>query len=88
MPHLDALTLRATFARNGQSRFARPVAKITALVRRFLATPWHAPATPRIRQDLDVRAMEERFGRAADIAEFTRLERDFEARDAGAWNWR
>ena len=88
MPHLDALTLRVTFARNGQSRFASPVAAITAFVRRWLVAPWHVPAAPRIKQDLEVRAMEERFGRAADIAEFTRMERDFEARDASAWNWR
>ena len=64
------------------------MATITAWVRRWLASPWHVPSAPRIRQDLEVRAMEERFGRAADIAEFTRLERDFEARDAAAWNWR
>lgn len=88
MPHLDALTLRATFANNGQSRFARPVAALTAFARRWLVKPWHGAAAPRITQDLEVRAMEERFGRAADIAEFTRMERDFEARDAGGWNWR
>ena len=88
MPHLDALTLRATFARNGQSRFAGPWRRSPRRVRRWLVAPWHAPAAPRIKQDLEVRAMEERFGRAADIAEFTRIERDFEARDAGAWNWR
>jgi len=88
MPHLDALTRHAMFARNGRSPFARPVAAITAFVRRRLVLPWHARPAPRIAQDLEVRAMEERFGRAADIAEFTRLERDFEARDAGGWNWR
>jgi hypothetical protein len=88
MPHLDALTLRATFARNGQSRFAGPVAAITAFVHHWLAAPWHSRSAPRIRQDIEVRALEERFGRAADIAEFTRMERDFEARDAGGWNWR
>jgi len=88
MPHLDALTIRATFTRNGQSRFARPVAAITGRLRRWLVAPWHAQAAPRIRQDLEVRALEERFGRAADIADFTRMERDFEARDGGAWNWR
>ena len=60
---------------------------LDALTRLFVA-PWHAKSAPRITQDLEVRAMEERFGRAADIAEFTRLERDFEARDASAWNWR
>jgi hypothetical protein len=88
MPHLDALTIRVTFARNGQSRFARPVAAITERIRRWLVAPWCAQAAPRIKQDLEVRALEERFGRAADIAEFTRMERDFEARDASAWNWR
>lgn len=87
MPHIDALMLRATFAHDGQSRFARPVAAITGFVRR-LAKPWQVPASPRIKQDLEVRALEERFGRAADIAEFTRMERDFETRDAGGWNWR
>jgi hypothetical protein len=60
---------------------------LDALTRLFV-TPFQVKTTPRITQDLEVRAMEERFGRAADIAEFTRLERDFEARDAGAWNWR
>ena len=60
---------------------------LDALTRLFV-TPFQAKPTPRISQDLEVRAMEERFGRAADFAEFARLERDFEARDAGAWNWR
>jgi hypothetical protein len=60
---------------------------LDALTRLFV-TPFQVKTTPRIAQDFEVRAMEERFGRAADIAEFTRLERDFEARDAGAWNWR
>jgi len=60
---------------------------LDALTRLFVA-PWHAKPVPRIAQDLEVRAMEEWFGRASDIAEFTRMERDFEARDASAWNWR
>ena len=60
---------------------------LDALTRLFV-TPWQVKPAPRIAQDLEVRAMEERFGRAADFAEFTRLERDFEARDGGAWNWR
>ena len=38
MPHLDALTIRVTFARNGQSRFARPVAAITERIRRWLSS--------------------------------------------------
>jgi hypothetical protein len=60
---------------------------LDALTRLFVL-PWNTKSPPRIKQDLEVRALEERFGRAADIAEFTRLEREFEARDAGAWNWR
>ena len=60
---------------------------LDALTRLFV-TPWQPRSASRISQDLEVRAMEERFGRAADFAEFTRLERDFEARDAGGWNWR
>ena len=60
---------------------------LDALTRLFVL-PWNTKSAPRIKQDLEVRALEERFGRAADIAEFTRLEREFEARDAGGWNWR
>ena len=40
---------------------------LDALTRLFV-TPWSAKSAPRISQDLEVRAMEERFGRAADIA--------------------
>jgi hypothetical protein len=60
---------------------------LDALTRLFVS-PWNTKSPSRIKQDLEVRALEERFGRAADIAEFTRLEREFEARDAGGWNWR
>jgi hypothetical protein len=88
MPHLDALTLRVTFARDGQSRFARPVAAITAFVRRMLDAPWATPAAPRIRQDLEVRAIEEAMGRAVDHADLERMERAYDRRDAGGWNWR
>ena len=94
MPHVDGMSLRGTWTAQGQSRFARPVAALTAFVRRWtqaVAKPFHTPAPPRIRQDLEVRALEERFGRAADFADFTRMERDFEQRDAGgmrAWDWR
>ena len=94
MPHLDALSLRTPFTSRGQSRFARPVAAITAFVRhwtRAMGKPFNAPATPRIRQDLEVRALEEYFGRASDFADFERMERDYERRDAGgmrSWDWR
>lgn len=88
MPHLDSLTLRATFARDGQSRFAQPVAAITAFVQRWLTAPWHVRPVPRIRQDLEVRAVEDAMGRAVDHADLERLERAYDRRDAGGWNWR
>ena len=56
-----------------------------------MGKPFNAPATPRIRQDLEVRALEEYFGRASDFADFERMERDYERRDAGGmrtWDWR
>jgi hypothetical protein len=92
MPHLDALTLSLTS--RGQSRFARPVAAATALISRWtdaLRAPFHAPAKPRVRQEIEVRAIEERFGRASDLPDLERMERAYDRRDAGgtgAWDWR
>ena len=92
MLHLDALTLRLTFARDGQSRFARPVAAITSLVQRLLAAPTQAPTQlptpPRIRQDMEVRAIEDAMRHAVDHADLERMERAYDRRDAGGWNWR
>ena len=92
MPHLDALTLRLTFARDGQSRFARPVAAVTSFVHRLLAAPTQvpgqAPTTPRIRQDMEVRAIEDAMRHAVDHADLERMERAYDRRDAGGWNWR
>ncbi|MFO1302454.1 MAG: hypothetical protein U1F54_01910 [Burkholderiales bacterium] len=88
MPHLDALTLRLTFARDGQSRFARPVAAVTSLVQRWFTAPRHAPAAPRIRQDVEVRAIEDAMRHAVDHADLERMERAYDRRDAGGWNWR
>jgi hypothetical protein len=91
MPHLDAMCLPTPSIKKGESRFAKPVAAITDFVRRFAAKPFHGPGKPRIRQDLEVRALEEYFGRASDFADFERLERDYERRDCGgmrSWDWR
>ncbi|MFO1303084.1 MAG: hypothetical protein U1F54_05090 [Burkholderiales bacterium] len=88
MPHVDAFTLRPYFARNGQSRFARPVAAITAFVKRVIAAPSPAPAAPRIRQDMEVRAIEDAMRHAVDHADLERMERAYDRRDAGGWNWR
>jgi hypothetical protein len=86
MPHLDALLLRTPVTSGGESRFARPVAAITGFVRRWTGATgkaFNAAKTPRIRQDLETRALEDYFGRASDFADFGRMERDHERRDAG-----
>lgn len=85
MPHVDTLSLRTPLSTRGDSRFARPVAAITAFVRRLArrAALAHDPVTPRIRQDLDVRELEERFAHAHDHGDLERMERDFNRRDGG-----
>jgi hypothetical protein len=97
MPHLDSILLRTPFAASGQSRFARPVAAVTVLARRLAralaragAQPPKAP-TPRIRQDLEVREIEEHYSRATDLADLERMERAYDRRDAGgmrSWDWK
>lgn len=91
MPHLDALTLRNSWtSRRRYSPFARPVAAITAFVRGW-TDALRAPAKPRLRQDVEVRAIEERFGRASDLPDLERMERAYGRRDAGgtgSWDWR
>lgn len=83
MPHVDTLSLRTPLSR--ESPFARPVAAITALFARFARRNGnaHGPAVPRIRQDLEVRDLEERFARARDHGDLERMERDFNRRDGG-----
>ena len=97
MPHLhaDTLSLPAACHRPGESRFARPVAAITAAVEKVRAGVAQAlalrtaPTPPRIRQDLEVRALEERFARATDHGDLERMERAFDRREADrAWDWR
>ena len=94
MPHLDASTLRLSWTSRGESRFARPVATATAFVSRWtdaLRAPFHAPAKPRVRQDIEVRAIEARFGQASDLPDLERMERAYDRRDAGGtggWDWR
>ena len=83
--------------RRGESRFARPVATITwwvvAWQRRIARTlSWRGtPATPRVRKDIEVRAIEERFAQAVDHGDIERLERAFDRREAEGmrtWDWR
>ena len=83
--------------RPGESRFARPVATITWLVvawqkRIAQALSWRAAAAaPRIRKDIEVRAIEERYSKAVDHGDIERLERAFDRREAEGmrtWDWR
>src|SRR5437764_4417862 len=82
MSHPDALSLRMSFHSRGQSLFARPVAAITSFVRRHLGKSQHAPAPPRIAQDLEVRAIEESLDHASDLADLERMQRAYDRRDA------
>lgn len=96
MPHLHAETLPLpAYRRPGESRFAQPVAAITAAVDKVRARIAQVvalrttPTPPRIRQDLEVRALEERFARATDHGDLERMERAFDRRDGDrAWDWR
>jgi len=88
MSHQDALNLRISFNSRGQSLFARPVAAITSFVRRHLDKSFDSPTAPRIAQDLEVRALEESFGRASDLADLERMERDYDRRDVRTFDWR
>lgn len=90
MPHTHAepFSLRSVFMSNGESRFARPVATITSyalLLRDRVANAFAAQAAPparRIRQDMDVRALEEDLARAADHGHVERIQRAFDRREA------
>lgn len=103
MPHVDGMFLHAGLAQPGQSRFARPVAKITALAR-TLAARVHAvltrrgagnaggkPPVPHARIELAVRQLENYYAGATDVHELERMERDWNRRDGGGmrnWDWR
>lgn len=93
--HADTLSLPVTYRRAGESRFARPVAAITAVVQNVRAklaevvAQHTGPVVPRIRQDIDVRALEERFAQATDHGDLERMERAFDRREGDrAWDWR
>lgn len=100
MPHMtaDSFSFRNVFVRNGESRFARPVAAITGYamalrdrtVSAFAARG--AVAAPRLREDrdMDVRALEEDLAHASDHGHVERIQRAFDRREAegmhiGTW---
>lgn len=101
MPHGDGMGPRAHYAERGQSRFARPVARVTELVRalgdraRAALSPRSPgpgePPRPHARNALEVRQLEEFYARATDAQELERMERDWNRRDGGgmrSWDWR
>jgi len=98
MAHVDGMCLRAGWTERGQSRFARPVARVTALVRaigeraRAALTQWRpgdsTPPRPRAREELEIRRLEESYARATDVHDLERMERDWNRRDGGGVrNW-
>jgi hypothetical protein len=101
MAHVDGMCLRASFTERGQSRFARPVAKVTEFMRtlgdraRAMLARRSAgsggPPRPHAHQELEVRRLEEFYAGATDVHELERMERDWDRRDGGGirnWDWR
>ncbi len=99
MPHVDGMSMHSVWSAHGQSRFARPVAAITAVARRAggyvvtIVKDWRerAPQPARGRKELEVRQLEEHYARAADRHDLERMEREWDRRDGGGmrnWDWR
>ena len=63
------------------------MAAITAFVKRVIAHP-APPRRAGIRQDMEVRAIEDAMRHAVDHADLERMERAYDRRGAGGWNWR
>lgn len=81
MPHVDGALFSGFLAPRGQSRFARPVAAITAYVRNaFTATPGAA--------DRETRQHEAAYAGATDAHDLERMQRDADRRDVRPWGWR
>ena len=84
MPHVDGMTLGAGWARRGESRFARPVAKVTALVQSLAARTrkvldQRSPGTPLLQPG----EREQSYASATDAHDLERMERDWDRRDGG-----
>ncbi|MFO1414858.1 MAG: hypothetical protein U1F10_13300 [Burkholderiales bacterium] len=73
---------QAPWAAHGESRFARPVAAITAFVRHALAAA--APSTV----DCETRQHEAGYAHATDVHDLERMQRDDDRRDVRPWGWR
>ncbi len=99
MPQVDGMLSRSVWSARGQSRFARPVAAVTAFARRAVeaivasVNQWHerTPNPPRACKELAIRELEEHYARATDLHDLERMQRDWNRRDGGgmrSWNWR
>lgn len=84
MPHVDGALSSGFWTAQGESRFARPVAAITAYVRRTFA----AGAPPAGHADRETRQHEAAYEGAADVHDLERMQRDGDRRDVRPWGWR
>jgi hypothetical protein len=103
MPHVDGMSLPPGIRREGESRFAEPVAAITAAVIssydhvRTAFARWQARRSEQAllrsyaRKSWEIRKRDEDYARATDLADLERMERDWDRRDGGGmrtWDWR
>ena len=95
MPQVDGMTLRTGWTRRGESRFARPVAKVTAFVHSLAERTRKAleqrggPGAPPSQSAQGER--EDSYAGATDAHDLERMERDWDRRDGGGmriWDWR
>jgi len=84
MPHVDGALVSTDWSAPGQSRFARPVAAITAFVLRQVA----AARTPTAPRDRELRQLEDGYAQAQDAHDLERLQLADERRDVRPWGWR
>ena len=83
MPHVDGALISTLWTAGGQSRFARPVAAITAYVTRTFG-----PARPSATADRETRQHEAPYAAASDVHDLERMQRDGDRRDVRPWGWR
>jgi len=98
MPDVDGMLWRSVWPTRGESRFARPVAAVTAAARRAVegivasVKQWHerTPNPPRPRKEHEIRQLEEHYARATDLHDLERMERDWNRRSGSGmrnWDW-
>ena len=91
MPDIDGMLVCGVLSARRQSRFAHPMAALSALAHRAVAAieasvkQWHerTPHPPRARKELAIRQLEEHYARAADLHDLERMERNWSRRDGG-----